>query len=212
MVDIKQILERILAFVNEIEFTVYHENVMREIRSSYDGEHSKIINDWLGYGGFFNSLGNDLYDYNGKIIKKDNEIIAFVSFFGPFEGEFDSIEIILDRDYFVNLKLEIPEIVEFDPFSLLVSFDYSKDKEFVSFTALYLNGMIEINSLFDQKRMIIFQDYFKSIIHSNVQRLDLDQNIKQYWSAYCQENQLRYYIHSEFLEILNLDYSIENIT
>ncbi len=214
MIDIKQTLERYLESVNQLEFKVYHENVMREIISSYDGEHSKIINDWLGYGGFYKGIGNDLYDYNGYIIKKSNEIVAFVSFEGPFEGEFEPVEIILDRDYFLNLKLEIPEIVDFDPFSLFVTFDFSNDKGFMEFSAQYFleDKMIELHKLMNQDKMVIFQDYYRSKIHSNIQKLDLCQNVEQYWSAYCQENQLRYYISTEFFEITSLDYSIDKMS
>ncbi len=214
MVDIKQTLELYLESVGQIEFTVYQENVMREIRSSYNGEHSEVIDNWLGYGGFYNCLGNDLYDYNGKIIKKGNEIIAFVSLNGPFEGEFESIEFILDQDYFSNLKIEIPEIQEFDHSSLLVSFDYCEDEGFVGFTATYYDGdtIVEIERLMNKVQLLSFQNFYKTRIHSNLQRLDLHENIKQYWSANCHENHLRFHIHSEFIEITNIDYSIGNNT
>lgn len=51
MHNIKEILQKTLIAEDKIVFKVYFENVMREIYSSYDGEHSKVINDWIGYYG-----------------------------------------------------------------------------------------------------------------------------------------------------------------
>lgn len=76
MTDNPEILKVVISKENQITFRVFHENVMREVDSSYNGEYSQIINDWLGYGGLYNSIGNEYYNYNGEITLVENPVAS----------------------------------------------------------------------------------------------------------------------------------------
>ena len=214
MNDIREILEYVISVDGQITFSVFHQNVMREVDSSYHGEYSQIINDWLGYGGFYNSIGNEYYDYNGKIIVIENQIVALVSFEGPFEGEFEPIDVKMTTDIFFELysrDIDGLEKEKFDPEALYISFDFCEEKGFSGFTANYYaedDKLIEFHNLMDSKQIDKFQNYFRILIYSNIPRLEFVQNIKENWIACCEENKLEYSITTEYIEFSNLEFSI----
>lgn len=213
MNDIREILEKVLSTDGRISFKVYYENGMREVNSSYDGEYSQVVDDWLGYGGLYNSIGNEYYDYDGEISIVDNEIIAQISFNGPYEGEFEPTEIHKDwgvlNDFF-SRNLKKFEIDEIDPTDFYVSFYHSENEGFLEFIVNYCvesGAKLEINNLLIDEQLIQLKNIYKTIIHSNIPTLDIGQDVIQNWSAQCEENQLRYSMYTECIKFQNLDFS-----
>ncbi len=211
---LKDKIQAALSEIGEITFKVYLELVMRVVELNYHGEHANEIKDWIAYGGLYQSIGNDLYNFNGKIIKEGDDIAAWVRFNRPFEGEFEPIEIFTD----LNLLKEIVSgfsnsvsIETLDPQSLYVSFEYSEDEGFSSFTATYLpedNSSVAFHELLNEDQMLKLQGYFKEIIIANVPRLDVSQNINQHWVAECAENNLRYGISKDYFKVEDLDFEL----
>ena len=209
MHNIKEILQKTLITEDKIVFKVYFENIMREINSSYDGEHSKVINDWIGYYGLCYSIQNDLYDYDGEVFLRGEDIVAKISFNGPFEGELELLEIMTDPGFLSN---ELDKHITFDVENLYVSFYYSSEAGFQDFAFYYVSEdkHIEFRDLVNDEQMNRLLNFYKTQIYANVPSLDIIQNVKQNWSVNCQENRLQYSIYTDYFEIHNLSFEIEN--
>lgn len=214
MNDIQRFLNKILSDDGVITFKVSHENSMREIESSYNGEHSKEINNWLGYGGLYDALDNEYYDYHGKITINGNAIEAQIRFEGPFEDEFENVQIKINEDEFTKLfsnELEKLSIVNYNPEAFYLSFDYSYSDGFSGFTANYYtesNKLIELQNIMSPDQIIQLQNYCKTRIYSNIPRLNIVQNVNQHWIATCEENKMQFSIFTDYITISNFDFSI----
>jgi hypothetical protein len=206
--DLKDKIYAVLSETQTIKFKVSHEIAMREIEIDYAGEYSDSIKDWIGYGGLYKSIQNEYYDYEGKIILEENNIVVWVGFNGPFDGEFESVNLSLDTDI-TSSQLNIMEIESVDLKSLYVSFDYSPDDIFTNFTAIYLNNSETyiLNEFLNIEQISSLKDYCKDVILSNIPSLNVSQRVNQNWIAMCEDNVVSYSICTDFFKVDNLDFS-----
>ena len=208
MENLKNKVEEILR-VNKIDFKLFYHHKGHEIDINGADEIKDDLESWIGYDVLNEYLiGRDIYyNFSGSFILQDDKIMIYLSFVGPYEGEFESVELPLDLIFAdENVKKDLEKVIstKIDYSELFVQFGYDESDNFKYFNMMYWNEQsdcIELTENLSMESITQVKDIVKDYIQSNVPSLNLPTDIRQEYYAECEENRIQYYISSSDLTI-----------
>jgi hypothetical protein len=208
MENLKNKVEKILQ-VNIIEFELIYHHKGHFIDITGADEIKDDLETWIGYEVLIEYLvGKDiLYNFSGSFVLKEDKILIYVSFTGPYEGEFESVELPIDNIFSnENIKKDIEKVIstEIDLSELSVQFCFDESDDFKYFDISYWSetrNWIELTENLSLESISYVKTFLTDYIKSNVPRLNLPSEIEQEYYAECEENTIRYYINSSDMVI-----------
>ena len=134
MDNLKKKIEEILR-VNKINFKLYYHHKGHEIDINGADEIKDDLESWIGYDVLNEYLiGRDIYyNFSGSFILLDDKIMIFLSFVGPYEGEFDPVELPIESIFsneIIKKDLESVISTKIDFSELYVQFGYDESEDF----------------------------------------------------------------------------------
>jgi len=203
MKKLRKKIEEILR-VNKIDFTLNYHHKGHEININGADEIKDDLESWIGYEVLNEYLiGRDIYyNFSGSFILQDDKIMMNLSFKGPYEGEFEPVELpiesILSNEI---IKKDVESVIsaKIDYSELFVQFGYDVSEDFKFLNVSYWNEegkCIELIEKLSAESISYLKDTLKEYTISNVPCLNLPTEIDQYYYAECEENRIKYYINT----------------
>jgi hypothetical protein len=203
MKNLKKKIEEVLR-VNKIDFTLNYHHKGHEINIIGADEINGDLESWIGYEVLNEYLiGRDiLYNFGGTFILQNNKIMIYLSFEGPYEGEFDPVELQIES-IFSNeiIKKDVESVIatKIDYSELFVQFGYDESEDFKYLDVSYWNEegkCIELIEKLNAESILYLKDTLKEYTVSKVPCLNLPPEIDQYYYSECEENRIKYYINT----------------
>jgi hypothetical protein len=206
----------IIAFLDKkgcckFTLTLHHKGHAFELE--YDGKQNEdcgdtynTLEEWIGYGDFFEYLldhGN-LYNFEGIICINDKEDLKIsVAFFGTYEDYEEPVYVNLDKSFLINdLGLNLSEI-DIDKFDEeYVSLIFSIEKGiFISDISLSYEHDETININLNNQQQSILKKYILDYVMNNAPSLDVDFDCNQIIDAECDGNQIIYRVATSYINL-----------
>ena len=208
MGNLKNKVEEILR-VNKIEFDLKYHHKGHFVDITGADQIKDDLESWIGYDFLTEYLVNKdiFYNFSGSFTMHDDKLIICISFTGPYDGEFESVELPLDLIFAdENVKKDIEKLIstEIDFSELSVQFGYDESQDFNYLDVSYWNETskwIELTQNLSLESISHIKDFVKDYIKSNVPSLNLPREIEQDYYAECEENTICYYIKSSEMVI-----------
>jgi hypothetical protein len=196
--------------VNNIVFSLeyHHKGHFIDIKGADDIVTE--LESWIGYDVLNEYLiGRDIYyNFSGAFILQNDKIMISISFSGPYEGEFEAVELPVDQIFSEeSVKKDLENVIsaEIDFSELYVQFGYDESEGCKYLDVNYFNetsgNWIELTQTLSVESMTHLKEFIKDYIPSNVPSLNLPKEIEQEYYAECEENKIQYYISSSDLTI-----------
>ncbi len=203
MKNLKKKIEEILR-INKIDFTLNYHHKGHEININGADEINDDLESWIGYEVLNEYLiGRDIfYNFGGSFILQNNKIMIYLSFEGPYEGEFKPVELPIES-IFSNeiIKKDVESVIstKIDYSELFVHFEYDESEDFKYLDVSYWSEegkCIELIEKLSAESISYLKDTLKEYTVSNVPCLNLPTEIDQYYYSECEENRIKYYINT----------------
>ena len=167
------------------------------------GEIYNTLNEWIGYGDFFDYLINhgNIYHFEGFISLNENDNsnpIIQVAFLGTSEDYEEPIFVELPEKFFTEqLKIDLKElgIKNYKEEDLDLTFSIT-DSTFSSQVVLKYQHHKPIYIQLDHSQQNRLQNYLLEFTLKNAPILDVDFNCKQIIDAECDGNQIEYSVRT----------------
>ena len=203
MESLKKKVEEILR-VDKIDFSleVHHKGHFIDIQGA--DQIKDDLESWIGYDFLTEYLvSKDIfYNFSGSFILQDDKIMICISFTGPYDDEFESVELPVDLIFAnENAKKDLEKVIsgEIDFSELFVQFGYDESEGFKHLDVSYRNETskwVELTQSLNSESISHIKDFLEDYIRSNVPSLNLPIEIEQAYYAECDQNTIQYSINS----------------
>jgi hypothetical protein len=172
------------------------------------GKIYSTLNEWIGYGDFFDYLLNhgNIYHLEGSIFLNENDnssLIIQVAFLGTSEDYEEPVFIELPENFFIEkLRIDLKElgIKNYKEEDLALTFSI-KDSTFSSLVVLKYQNRKPIYIQLDHSQQTLLQNYLLEFTLKNAPILDVDFNCNQIIDAECDGNQIEYSVRTSEVKI-----------
>jgi hypothetical protein len=208
MESLKNKVEEILK-VNSIDFEIEYHHKGNFVNITGANEIKDDLETWIDTMFLTEYLISKdiLYNYSGSFILKESKIFVSISFKGPYNGEFEQVELPIDLVFSdESLKAALLKAIttEIDFSELFMQFGYDEDEGFEYFNLTYWdknNKDIDMVEKLGVETITKIKEVVEMSIIDNVPCLILPPDLIQNYYAECEENSIRYIISSSDLEI-----------
>jgi hypothetical protein len=208
MENLKKKVQEILA-VNTIDFDLQYHHKGHFITITGADEIKSNLENWIGYEALIQYLiGKDiLYNFSGSFELNEGDILIYVSFTGPYEDEFEPVELPIESIFFDDdIERDLKSVIsmEINYSELFIKFGFDETQDFNYLEIYYWDensNDIQLTEKLTRNSINYIRNFIKMFLNNNVPRLNLPREIEQDYYAECEENTIRYYINSSHMVI-----------